>query len=57
LYGFGSNQYGELGQGKDENEPISKLSKIKFFNDKKIVDFVCGNGSSYVLIGLKKKTI
>jgi hypothetical protein len=36
------------------NESISMLSRINFFNEKNIHDFVCSRGSSYVLIGFKK---
>jgi hypothetical protein len=43
---------GELGIGLESVKKISKLTPIKFFSDKKILDFVCSKGSSYVLIGL-----
>jgi alpha-tubulin suppressor-like RCC1 family protein len=70
IFGFGSNEDGELGFSDDENSDdedsdvknseddedsdvknSSNLIQISFFNDKKIKDFCCGVGSSYVLIG------
>jgi hypothetical protein len=45
---------GELGIGSSVKS-VSKPCQIKFFNDKNISDFISSMGSSYVLIGLKKK--
>jgi hypothetical protein len=49
LFGFGSNEYGAL--GIDNVDYISKMPQINFFNDKNILDFICGYKNSYVLIG------
>jgi alpha-tubulin suppressor-like RCC1 family protein len=49
IFGFGNNENGEL--GFSDVEKSSNLIQISFFNDKKIKDFCCGNGSNYVLIG------
>lgn len=48
IFSFGSNDSGQLGYS---GENSSNLNQISFFNDKKIKNFCCGFGSSYVLIG------
>jgi alpha-tubulin suppressor-like RCC1 family protein len=51
LFGFGSNEFGQLGLGLDILDySISKLHQLNFFNNRNILDFICGVWSSYVLI-------
>ena len=50
LYGFGSNNEGQIGEfnvGKNSSD----LVEIKFFNDKKIKDIECGAFHNLILLG------
>jgi hypothetical protein len=52
LFGFGSNIYGQIGYLFEKSSNFfSNLMQIKFFDDKKILNFCCGENCSFVLTG------
>lgn len=50
LYGFGKNDYGQLGLGNTKDQYFP--TKIPFFEEAKIEKIRCGENFSFVLLGI-----